>query len=344
MKKWLSNIGTMLLTTFIMLLVCEVIIRFFVPQQLAPVKFKFDKDIGLMHVPFLKGREYYPKVYDFTFSNGENGFRTSHKGALPKNITKKIMLVGDSFTYGKGVNDQETFAYQLQDALVGNGVEIVNAGVEGRGTDHALRSYQFYKNKYQPNTVIYFAHYNDLADNIREEYYEVINDSTFKAKTFEAKTGGIKEKLQKSKLYNWLIGHSHFAALLKKVLVAALMPDQIVRYEDGIDMAKAKKLTAGFLHQLKKEVEEDGRKLIIYYIPAREDLQERIKGGMTEQEQFFDNYFKENNVTFHNLSADFIDSGETEIIKHFYLPEGHWNANGHQLAAEKLKNDANGFY
>ena len=54
-----------------------------------------------------------------------------------------------------------------------------------RGTDHALRSYQFYKDKYQPNTVIYFAHFNDLADNIRDEYFDVINDSTLTPKSFE---------------------------------------------------------------------------------------------------------------------------------------------------------------
>ena len=49
------------------------------------------------------------------------------------------MFIGDSFTYGKGVNDQETFAYKLQQALISDSVEIINAGVEGRGTDHALR-------------------------------------------------------------------------------------------------------------------------------------------------------------------------------------------------------------
>ena len=343
-KKWLSNIVTMLASTFIMLLVCELIIRFFFPQELAPVKFMYDKDMGLMHIPHLKGSEYYPGVYDFDFSNEENGFRTTHKGAVPDFINKKIMLIGDSFTYGKGVNDEETFAYRLQDYLLGDSTQVINAGVEGRGTDHALRCYQHYKDEYQPNTVIYFSHFNDLADNMREEYYEIVNDSTLNIKTFEHALGGKKEVLRKSKLYNWLISNSHFFALIKKVLVQKLMSGQVVRYEDGIDMEKAKQLTAIYIDQLRKEVEADGRKFIAYYIPATNDIEARLKGEITEQEQFFDNYFKEKNITFYNLSADFIDSGETEILKHFYLLEGHWNPNGHQLAAEKLKTDAYGFY
>lgn len=344
MKKWLSNIGAMLLSTFIMLLVCEGVVRLVKPQQLAPVKFMYDKEIGLIHVPHLKGTEYKPKNYNISFTNKADGFRTTHKGELPNFINKKIMLIGDSFTYGKGVNDHETFAYQLQQTLLRDSVEIINAGVEGRGTDHALRSYQFYKEKYQPNTVIYFAHYNDLADNIRDEYFTVVNDSTLTPKSFEKMTGGTKEKLRKNKTYNWLISNSHFFSLLKSVLVNVLMPDQIVRYEEGIDMDRAKKLTAVFIEQLRKEVEADGRKFLVYYIPSNHDMNARVKGEQTEQEAFFDNYFRDKNIEFYNLSADFIDSGETNILKHFYLPEGHWNPNGHQLVAEKLKTDSNGFY
>ena len=233
----------------------------------------------------LEGSEYYPGVYDFDFSNGDNGFRTSHKGAVPSFVNIKIMLIGDSFTYGKGVNDKETFAYQLQEALLKDSVQIINAGVEGRGTDHGLRTYQHYKDKYQPNTVIHFAHYNDLADNSRDEYFEVVNDSTFTPKKFDHLVGGTKAKLQKSKLYNWLISNSHFFALLKSVLVGILMPDQIVRYEDGIDMDKAKRLTSGFLRQLQKEVEADGRKFVVVYIPSTHDIKKRLEGGRTEQEE-----------------------------------------------------------
>ena len=193
MKKWLSNIIAMLLSTLIMLLVCEGIVRLVKPQQLAPVKFMYDKEIGLIHIPNLRGTEYRPGNYNIEFTNGDDGFRITHKDELPDYVNKKIMFIGDSFTYGKGVNDQETFAYKLQQALISDSVEIINAGVEGRGTDHALRSYQFYKDKYQPNTVIYFAHYNDLADNIRDEYFNVINDSTLTPKSFEIMIRDINE-------------------------------------------------------------------------------------------------------------------------------------------------------
>ena len=347
MKKTLTDIGIMLFTTFIMLLICELVIRFFFPQMLAPVKFSYDKDMGLRHVPLLKGKESYPGVYDFTFTNGKDGFRETHKGELPKFINKKLMLLGDSFTYGKGVSDNETYAYGLQAGILKDSAQIINAGVEGRGTDYCLRAYQFYKDKYQPNTVIYFAHYNDLADNIRGEYYKIVNDSTITANSFAHLTGGTKEKLQNSKTYNWLVSHSHFFAMLKSVLVAVLMKDQTITYDAKFDIEEAKKETTIYLNQLVKEVKADGRKLFVYYVPAREDLDERLgKNKQTEQEAFFEKYCNENNVTFHNFSEDLLNSGldKNEIIKHFYLLEGHWNKNGHQLASEQLKKDAYGFY
>ena len=111
-----------------------------------------------------------------------------------------------------------------------------------------------------------------------------------------------------------------------------------------MDMDRAKNLTSIYIEQMRKEVEADGRKFMVYYIPSINDIDARIKGGQTEQEAFFDNYFRDKDIEFYNLSEDFIDSGETNILKHFYLLEGHWNPNGHQLVAEKLKTDANGFY
>ena len=118
MKKRLINIGIMLFTTFIMLIICEFVIRFIYPQTLVPVKFNYHKDIGFRHIPNLKGRECNPVLYDFTFSNGEDGFRETHKGELPSFINKKLMLLGDSFTYGKGVSDHETYAFGLQAGIL----------------------------------------------------------------------------------------------------------------------------------------------------------------------------------------------------------------------------------
>ena len=72
MKKWLSNIIAMLLSTLIMLLVCEGIVRLVKPQQLAPVKFMYDKEIGLIHIPNLRGTEYRPGNYNIEFTNGDD--------------------------------------------------------------------------------------------------------------------------------------------------------------------------------------------------------------------------------------------------------------------------------
>ena len=109
-------------------------------------------------------------------------------------------------------------------------------------------------------------------------------------------------------------------------------------------MDEAKRLTRIFIDQLRKEVEADGRKFIAYYIPSREDLDARFAGTISEQESFFENYFTEKNITFHNLSEEFNGMNLAEIKKRYYLLEGHWNPNGHQLASEKLKTDANGLY
>ena len=347
MKKRLTNLGIMLFSTIIMLLICELFLRWFIPQPLGPVQFAFDRDIGLIHVPNQTGFNYFPGVYDYQFTNDENGFRKTLNEAVPNFIQKKIMLLGDSFTYGKGVNDNEAFAWKWQEEILKDSILIVNTGTEGRGTDRALRAYQFYKNEVQPDVVIYFAHDNDLEDNRRSEYFKIINDSTLEVKTFEHLVGGRKAKLQKNKLYNWFISHSHLAALVKRILVSILLEkgsDAVIAY-DGAITEEDKRHTSIYLDLLSKEVAQDGRQFFVYYIPAVKDLQHRLeRNEPTEKELFFEKYCGENNLPYHSFAEELMTSGKEEVIKHHYLLEGHWNANGHQLAAEKLKKDSHGFY
>ena len=43
-------------------------------------------------------------------------------------------MLGDSFTFGEGVPDEETFVARLDAALRGEGLQVLNAGVAGHGT------------------------------------------------------------------------------------------------------------------------------------------------------------------------------------------------------------------
>lgn len=68
---------------------------------------------------------------------GAMGNRISHNYRTKKGY--KIKVFGDSFTYGTGLDDHETFSYIVEERT---GWECLNYGVGGYGTDQALLKYK----------------------------------------------------------------------------------------------------------------------------------------------------------------------------------------------------------
>lgn len=72
----------------------------------------------------------------FVMSTDRNGWRITYpRGWRPAALVPTVVLAGDSFAYGIGVNDEETVAWILARETP---YKIVNLGVLGYGTDQEL--------------------------------------------------------------------------------------------------------------------------------------------------------------------------------------------------------------
>ena len=98
-----------------------------------------------------------------TIAVNGRGYRGAlHEGPPPAGVTRVVML-GDSITFGTGVGDGETFSDRL-DALPG--LEVVNLGVDGYGTDQELIRLEREGLACHPRVVILnFCVRNDYFDN-----------------------------------------------------------------------------------------------------------------------------------------------------------------------------------
>jgi len=101
------------------------------------------------------------------------GFRTNRHGirggALPTKepSEKRILTVGDSFTLGMQVRDDETFSALLDESL-GDSVRVLNAGVPGYGTEQAIGMMRRLVPTVQADAVLLSVYTgNDLRDNAR---------------------------------------------------------------------------------------------------------------------------------------------------------------------------------
>lgn len=109
----------------------------------------YDKNLGWRMRP-------YSETPHVTINSG--GIRSHREFELtPSPNIIRIALFGDSFTFGAEVNYEETWAYQLEQHLLTNGIqaEILNFGVSAYGMDQAYLMWQHYGAQYNPDIVIF---------------------------------------------------------------------------------------------------------------------------------------------------------------------------------------------
>ena len=108
--------------------------------------------------------------HDFSVRYAVNarGFRADTP-ELPRNSGRPLAVaLGDSYTFGYGVNDHETFVHQLHAQSVA-GFDYFNAGVPGYSTDQEALLLENELWSLQPQRVLLFVYLaNDLLDNLRE--------------------------------------------------------------------------------------------------------------------------------------------------------------------------------
>lgn len=163
------------ITVFISLTVCWAIAEFFFGRHMQSIARSSAMNPGLMRYhpqlgwtlsPLWQGRHKHHD-FDVAYSTGLFGFRNS--GAHPPlsvgNKTKpRIALIGDSFTFGFGVEDNETFHALL--SVADTKSEYINGGIPGYSTD---QQYLFIKHSMDgfaiDHYILVFYLGNDLLDN-----------------------------------------------------------------------------------------------------------------------------------------------------------------------------------
>lgn len=82
--------------------------------------------------------------------------------------TFTVLCLGDSFTFGEGVREEDTYPARLAKLLTDAGrygrVEVINAGVQGYGTREATTFYARQGFRFQPDVVVLGFVLNDATD------------------------------------------------------------------------------------------------------------------------------------------------------------------------------------
>jgi len=97
-----------------------------------------------------------------TIRSNSKGIRGTKEHPLRKKPgTVRVLAIGDSFTFGSCVKDEETFSAYLEK----KGCEVINMGVQGYGTDQIYLRYLLEGRKYGADYVVYGFYEDDIRRN-----------------------------------------------------------------------------------------------------------------------------------------------------------------------------------
>jgi hypothetical protein len=170
-KKYTYNLLIIFISTLVALIVCEIIIRLFFPQGDVTKWFKSDPIYG-----YTNKKNYYQEyqyrrhgfvMYVKTNSMGHR-YEEYNRSVFNNPDVKKVMLIGDSFTFGSGINMKDHFGVKLERMLKSDGeFLIINSGVGGWGTLQATSYAKDNFSVFEPDIIVYTFCGNDPNDDIK---------------------------------------------------------------------------------------------------------------------------------------------------------------------------------
>ncbi len=131
-------------------------------------RFLYDRLLGWRNIPSWKS-----KTFGQPLTINSKGLRDREYPYEKPAGTRRILVLGDSYTWGYGVSDSDLYTEVLERELnqAGPKCEVLNAGVSGWGTDQEYLYFREEGRKYSADVVVLMFFFNDLSESITSLMY-----------------------------------------------------------------------------------------------------------------------------------------------------------------------------
>ena len=372
MKKIYKNIILFLITIVVIILLLESVFRILAPQatyssakRSSPRIWAQGDYISVILKPNSKD-EHIGLYGDFNVFIEINSYGLrDYEKAVDKNLIK-ILVLGDSMTFGYGVEMNESYPKQLEKMLNKNGVkfQVFNAG--GADGDSPGTYYLYIKNyaiqKFNPDIIILGFTYTDITDPRRYEVLEDKNGLPVKIRYthLDVDNEG-RAVITKSaipllkygpiyKIYEGLLTYSHLFAYINNLATKVFL----VRFRDRYYDINMSSEIEGYWNFNKKAMlairdiaNKNKKPLMIITVPYREQINDRLwkdyskiigeeRLNRTKPNDMLKEFGQENNITVIDMYNKF---HEKNMESSLYLKvDGHINPEGHKVLAEEIYN------
>jgi hypothetical protein len=354
--KIIINISMLLISLFLILLIFEIVLRVFFPIY-APVTKRNHSNVELMEYNSRFGWLHKKDLctwietseYSTSISLNVNYLRGKlYKYEKPEGL-KRILVLGDSFVFGLGVNDNETFSVKLEEMfnLAGFKTDVINMGVNGFGTDQEFLFLRDEGFKYSPDIVVCFLFVgNDIRENSKDSQYGkfkpyfTLDNNKLRLNNYPVpiSESDIKESVISSgprgRVWlpfgkNFLQKHS-YAYIFFRLRYNYLLFKLGVRKSNENNAPVSCEVTKAILLEMKWLCQSNKSRFIVAIIPTKEQLLGVESTGFQEEFRVF---AQKKNLEY----IDLLDFLKDKRDLNFVI-DSHWNKKGHEYIARILFN------
>lgn len=345
LNRILVNVIITLSAIIVITAVTEIGIRLFMPwKHFAATVNTWDAEVGTKQMPNAKGFVVCPE-YEIDMIINSKGLRDREFTYQKPERTERILVLGDSFACGYGVQTEETFAKVLEDLLnsdagTSSNWEVLNGAIGSTGTAHQLSFFKTEGHKYDPDYVVLcFCLSNDFWDNITSGLYSLQDGELVK---HDAPLTGAR-KIQR--YTNWIPGYntmfarSHLLNFVKYRVSAHHRHNLSSRIQETHTESEIvedeEEITQALVLSLSDACADIGCRFILTVVPSYDDCD--FDGETTRLVR----YATAVGIPFVDVRPR-LRRAMQEGVRVHYKRDGHWTRDGHRLAAETLYEFFNG--
>ena len=163
------NIYISLCSLLFMFIVTELYFSLFNPQYTENSEhdglFEYHSTFGWQFIPHTSGRMVLPYEHETNVIINSVGMRDREYNLTKPKRSKRIVVIGDSFTSGLSVDDNEVFTEVMEDSLLSN-IEVLNFGVNGFGPTQEFLILKDKGLEYNPDIVVMVIYIRNDFDDI----------------------------------------------------------------------------------------------------------------------------------------------------------------------------------
>ncbi len=339
-----------LAASLVLVLVLELALRVFAPQTLEGRSIRgehfqaSDPVLGMRYLPGAVWRFTHPE-YSVEYAINAEGFRDRTPHPTPKPVaTSRMLLLGDSFTFGQAVDYDQTWPVLVERELDRRGfqVDLVKAGVQGADTRSELILMRQLVQRYDPDVIVVGFLINDLYTNL--PYTPGDEDAGEGTGELDARVASAFQEKGEDRTFHLLtlarrVVTSFDAGYIGLYLAAPQRGDYL-RTPLPPEALRQLRITETLFRQMVQYCDSLGKSLVVLSIPqqfqvlyARSSRQD-TGVDVSYYDRHFSSLARESGFGWVSTLDAFTAAAEHSREELFYRLDGHLTAAGNAVVAE----------